>query len=155
MAGQSKDESSESEPESDPEDTDRKADSDAEPHENPAQGSETKESEEQDKVTANEGEETEASVYTEQDLTEEGAETLKPLINIFIYLINSFIIFWKIVTLDPLINGLLDFVHTTTILPESLGTLWYFPIQNCIKGIKHLAVHPSPPLPSPPPPKQC
>ena len=42
--------------------------------------------------------------------------------------------------------------HIQTILAKSLGTLWYFPIQKCIRGTKHLTVHPSPP---PPPPKQC
>ena len=26
----------------------------------------------------------------------------------------------------------------TTIMEKSLGTLWYFPIQKCIRGTKHL-----------------
>ena len=29
-----------------------------------------------------------------------------------------------------------------TILAKSLGTLWYFPIQKCIRVTKHLTVHP-------------
>ena len=41
--------------------------------------------------------------------------------------------------------------HIQTIVAKSLGTLWYFPIQKCIRGTKHLTVDPSPP----PPPKQC
>ena len=34
-------------------------------------------------------------------------------------------------------------------MTKSLGTLWYFPIQKCIRGTKHLTS--SPPLPPPPP----
>ena len=34
--------------------------------------------------------------------------------------------------------------------PKVLGH-WYFPIQKCIRGTKHLTVHPSPPLPPPHP----
>ena len=40
---------------------------------------------------------------------------------------------------------LLKIVSVSTILAKSLGTLWYFPIQKCIRGTKHLTVHPSPP----------
>ena len=44
-------------------------------------------------------------------------------------------------------------ISGATIMAKSLGTLWYFPIQKCIRGTKHLTVHPSPPpLPSTPPP---
>ena len=32
-----------------------------------------------------------------------------------------------------------------TIMAKSLGTLWYFPIQKCIRGTKHSTLLPSPP----------